>query len=68
MRNKFKIMYPKDHPLPELRGKPYKPPYGKMAVMNGGGVFFLYDSETHYPSIVKLSQVLPCYDVIWKEK
>lgn len=63
---KFKIMYPEDHPLPEKRGKPYKPPEGKMVVMNGGGVFFLYDTEPYCQSIRKLSSVLPKYDVVWK--
>jgi hypothetical protein len=37
-----------------------------MVVMNGGGVFFLYDDETYYPSIQRLSEVLSCYDVVWK--
>ena len=67
MKKKFKIMYPEDYPLPEKRGQPYKPPAGKMLVMNNGGVFFLYDSEPYYPSIQKLSDVLPKYDVVWKE-
>lgn len=66
MRTKFKIMYPADHHEPEKAGKPYLPPPGKMVVMNGGGVFFLYDSEPYYPSIWKLSEVLPKYDVVWK--
>lgn len=65
-RKQFKIMYPSDHHEPKKRGKPYFPPAGKMVVMNGGGVFFVYDSEQFYPSIVKLSSVLPKYDVIWK--
>ena len=66
MKKKFKIMYPEDHVEPEKRGKPYKPPQGKMVVMNGSGVFFLYDSEPYYPSIQKLSDVLYKYDVVWK--
>jgi len=37
-----------------------------MVVMNGGGVFFLYNGEEYYPSIKKLSTVLFKYDVVWK--
>ena len=66
MKKKFKIMYPDDYYLDEKRGKPYKPPSECMVVMNGGGVFFLYDGEQYYPSIKKLSDVLPKYDVVWK--
>ena len=68
MKQKFKIMYPSDHPVVEKRSQPYKPPNGKMVVMNGSGVFFLYDNEAYYyPSIQKLSNTLPKYDVIWKQ-
>jgi hypothetical protein len=66
MRNKFKIMYPKDYHDPKKAGKPYHPPAGQMLVMNNGGVFFIYDSEQYYPSIKKLSSVLFSYDVVWK--
>ena len=66
MRKKFKIMYPEDHHDLSKAGKPYLPPAGKMVVMNGSGVFFLYDSEQYYPSITKLSEVLYKYDVVWK--
>lgn len=66
MRKKFKIMYPNDHHDVNKRGKPYLPPQNKMVVMNSGGVFFLYDNEPYYPSITKLSKVLPKYDVVWK--
>ena len=66
MRKKFKIMHPDDHPDETKRGKPYKPPAKYMVVMNGGGVFFLFNGEPYYPSIRKLSDVLPKYDVIWK--
>lgn len=65
MRKKFKIMYPYDHHEPEKRGKPYLPPAKSMVVMNGGGVFFLFNWED-YPSLRKLSEVLPKYDVVWK--
>jgi len=37
-----------------------------MVVMNGGGVFFLYNGEEYYPSIKKLSTVLFKYDVVRK--
>ncbi len=65
-KKKFKIMYPQDHHDPDKRGKPYHPPAKKMVVMNGSGVFFLYSDEEYYPSIIKLSQVLYKYDVVWK--
>lgn len=67
MKKKFKIMYPEDHHVPEKRGKPYLPPAGCMVVMNGGGVLFLFNGEQYYPSIQKLSAVLPRYDVVWKQ-
>ena len=66
MRKKFKIMYPKNHWDRDKQGKPYKPPANRMVVMNGGGVFFLIDTEPYYPSMQKLSKVLPQYDVVWK--
>lgn len=66
MKNKFKIMYPMDYHIPEKRGQPYQPPDKCMVVMNGGGVFFLYNSEDYYPSIKRLSEVLHKYDVVWK--
>lgn len=64
-RQKFKIMYPQDYHDPEKAGKRYRPPSKCMVVMNSGGVFFLYDGETYYPSIRKLSNVLHKYDVVW---
>lgn len=66
MRQKFKIMYPQDHHEPEKRGKPYRPPAKSMVVMNSAGIFFLFNGEAYYPSIRKLSEVLPKYDVVWK--
>jgi hypothetical protein len=66
MKKKFKIMYPDDYHEPEKRGKPYHPPVNCMVVMNGSGIFFLYNGESHYPSIKKLSDVLYQYDVVWK--
>jgi len=67
MRKKFKILYPKDYYDSEKRGQPYKPPAKSMVVMNGSGVFFLFNGEQYYPSIRKLSDVLDKYDVIWKD-
>lgn len=67
MKKKFKIMHPSDHHEPEKRGKPYHPPAKCMVVMNGAGVFFLYNGEDYYPSIRKLSEVLYKFDVVWKE-
>ena len=66
-RTKFKIMYAEDcSQHPEKRGKPYLPPAEHFVVMSGSGVFFLYCSEQYYPSIMKLSDVLYKYDVVWK--
>lgn len=66
MKKKFKIMYPEDHVDVEAHGKPYKPPTKFMVVMNGSGVFFLYNGEGYYSSTRKLSDVLYKYDVVWK--
>lgn len=66
-RCKFKIMYPSDHPDPDKAGTKYKPPKNCMVVMSGSGTFFLYDGEPYFPSIRKLSKVLPKYDVVWEE-
>ena len=59
-------MYPNDHHEVSKQGKPYRPPAKNMVVMNGAGVFFLFSGEEYYPSIQKLSNVLPKYDVVWK--
>jgi hypothetical protein len=62
-------MYPVDYPIADLRGKPFKPASNKdMVVMNGSGVFFIFNGEEYYPSIRKLSSVLHKYDVVWKSK
>ena len=66
MRKKFKILYPKDHPDPEKRGKAYKTKGKDMIVMNQQGIFFMFNGETYYPSIKPLSDVLPKYDVEWR--
>lgn len=66
-RKKFKIMYPKDHPIKEKRGKPFIAPEGSMIVMGQGGVFFLIEDVKGYMTTVKkLSDVLYKYDVVWK--
>ncbi len=66
-RKKFKIMYPKDHPLKELAGKPFIAPQGSMIVMNQGGVFFIIHGVNDYDqTIPKLTDTLYKYDVIWK--
>jgi hypothetical protein len=66
-KHKFKIMYPSDHHDSSKRGQPFKPASKEMVVMSGGGVFFLFNGEEYYPSLRKLSSVLPRYDVVWKE-
>lgn len=68
MKRKFKIRYPKHYGDPEKAGKKYRPPEKCMVVMSGGGVFFLYNGEPFYPSICRLSDVLPAYDVEWVEE
>jgi len=66
MRKKFKIMYPKWHePDPSLSGKPYKS--SGMVVMNSGGVFYEITFDGFYTHVQKLSEVLPKYDVCWKD-
>jgi len=67
MRKKFKIMYPQDWHDEGKQGKPFHTSAKTMVVMNGAGVFFLYNEETYYPSVRLLSDVLPKYDVVWKD-
>ncbi len=67
MRRKFKIFYPADHPEVEKRGKQYKAKGKDMLVMNNSGIFFLFNGADYYPSIRKLSNVLPKYDVVWED-
>lgn len=64
-RKKFAITYPIHHPDQALRGKRYRPEPKKMVVMNEAGIFFEYDGRDYYPSIRKLCEVLPAYDVVW---
>lgn len=65
MRVKFEIRYPSDHPEVELRGTKYKCKGKDMLVMNNAGIFFVYNGETYYPSLRRLSDVLSKYDVVW---
>ena len=67
MKKKFKIMYPTDHHEPEKRGKPFKPNKDEMVVMNGSGIFFIYNGQEFYPFIRPLKDALPKYDVVWKQ-
>lgn len=67
MRKKFKVYYPKDHTDTEKAGKQYKPSGKDMLVMNSDGVFFVYNGETYYPSIMKLSSKIGNYDIVWEE-
>ncbi len=67
MRKKFKIYYCKNNPNEELAGKRYNPKGKDMLVMNGQGIFFVYNGETYYPSIAKLSDKIGNYDVVWSD-
>lgn len=65
MRKKFKILYPMDHPDESKRGTAFKTKGKDMLVMNNEGIFFIFNGETYYPSIRKLTYDLPKYDVEW---
>lgn len=66
-RKKFQIFYPVDHHDHTLAGKQYKLTDSKdMLVMNNQGIFFIYNGETYYPSIRKLSDTIGNYDVKWE--
>lgn len=66
MRKKFKIMYPSRYPAdPSLAGKQYKS--NGMIAMNSEGVFFEITFDGFYTHVQKLSEVLPKYDVCWKD-
>lgn len=67
MRKKFEIYYDRRHPDPNKAGKRYKPEGKDMLVMNNQGIFFIFNGETYYPSIRKLSDEINNYDVVWKE-
>ncbi len=64
-RKKFQIRYPQDHPDDSLCGEKYKPPENCFVVMNGGGVFFLVNSDGWECYVKKLSDVIPKYNVVW---
>lgn len=66
MRKKFNVYYPVDYWDEEIAGTKYKPPANNMVVMNSSGIFFLFSGERYYPSIRKLSDVLPKYDIKWE--
>ena len=66
MRKKFKIMYPSRNDAdPSLAGKQHKG--SGMVVMNSEGIFFEVTTDGWYTHIRKLSDVLPMYDVCWKD-
>jgi len=67
MRKTFQIFYGANNANPELAGKRYKPSGKDMLVMNSQGIFFVYNGETYYPSIRKLSDKIGTFDVIWKD-
>jgi hypothetical protein len=67
-RKKFQIFYPEGHGDSTLAGKQYKPTGKNMLVMNNEGIFFVYNGETYYPSIRKLSDVIGKYNVKWNDK
>lgn len=59
MKKKFEIYQ---------NGEKYKPSVNHMVVMNSQGIFFLACTETYYPSVRRLSDVIGNYDVKWKEE
>ena len=65
-RKKFKIMYPADYWDKEKAGKPYLPGEHTFVVMSEGGVFFQVYMGPYDHSVVKRSDVLRKYDVVWK--
>ena len=67
MRKKFTIFYDIHHHDIKKAGTKFKPGEKSMVVMNGQGVFFLFNGEHYYPSIRLLSDVIGNYDVEWKE-
>ena len=65
MRKKFKIFYSANNTDPEKAGKRYKPSGKDMVVMNSGGVFFVFNGEPYYQSILPLVIKIGNYDVEW---
>jgi len=66
VRKKFKIFYSNDNQDPEKAGKQYKTSGKDMLVMNAEGIFFVFNGEQYYPSIMKLSSRIGNYDVVWE--
>ena len=64
-KRKFKIFHSEQHSDPNKAGKKFKPNKNQMIIMNSDGIFFLYTHCT-YPYIMKLSELIGNYDVIWK--
>lgn len=67
MRRKFAVFYCPRNPDPNKAGKRYKPPRGKMLVMNAAGVFFEYDGGPYYPYAKPLVDVIGNFDVLWND-
>jgi hypothetical protein len=65
MKRKFKVFYGSDNPDANKAGKQYKPTGKDMLVMNGAGVFFVFNGETYYPSIMPLVLKIGNFDVQW---
>ncbi len=65
MKKKFEIYYSAYNPDPEKAGKRYKPKDKDMLVMNNQGVFFVFNGEEYYPSIMPLVTKIGNYDVKW---
>lgn len=61
MRKKFKV-------IDASTGEKVKLKEGEMIVMNGDGVLFVVSGiGDYYTYIRRLSDVVPKYDVVWKE-
>lgn len=60
-RRKFKV-------LDGYTGLEFKPGNGNMVVMNQEGVFFIAKNiRDYYPSVTHLKNVLPKYDIVWRD-
>tara|TARA_R110000803_G_C11770069_1_gene295155 strand:+ start:318 stop:524 length:207 start_codon:yes stop_codon:yes gene_type:complete len=68
MRKNFEIYYSECNSDPEKAGKKYKTKGKDMLVMNNKGIFFVYNGEPYYPSIMKLVDKIGNFDVKWSEK
>lgn len=67
MRKKFKIYYAADNKDKNKAGKQYKPTGKDMLVMNSAGIFFVFNGDKYYPSIVPLVSKIGNYDVKWND-